>query len=228
MKAPKHLWSGDWERESAAASDALASLEELPRAQRERPAVAAAEAAPGPVARPAAEARPAPVARRTAEAGPAPGAGPKKARSGPVTPRHPRRLSPAARRATFLAITVMAILAVAGYGLAALLDSSGSQAAPAASGPGAPMSWLGMEVETVSPGGVVVATVAPGSRGEHAGFEPGDVIRAIDSRAINSTADIAKAIFGMQAGQTVDVEVTRGSTVFSTRAVLGAPPAKYP
>jgi S1-C subfamily serine protease len=99
---------------------------------------------------------------------------------------------------------------------------------PAAVGPSETMTWLGMEVETIHPGHVVVATVASGSHGERAGLEPGDVLLAIDSRSLDSTADIAKAIFGIQSGDQVQIEVGRGSTVFVTSATLGAPPAKYP
>jgi S1-C subfamily serine protease len=74
----------------------------------------------------------------------------------------------------------------------------------------------------------VVATVSSGSEGERAGFEPGDVMLAIDSRGLSSTKDISKAIFGMKSGDEVQIEVGRGSTVFVTSATLGAPPAKYP
>jgi S1-C subfamily serine protease len=90
------------------------------------------------------------------------------------------------------------------------------------------MSWLGMEVETLAPSGVVVATAPPGSQGERAGLEPGDVIVAIGNRTLNGTGDIAGAIAGMHAGQQVSIEVSRGSTPFETSVTLGAPPSSYP
>jgi PDZ domain len=237
MRAPKHLWSGDWERESAAVSEDLAALEELPRV------------APAP--RPGDRAQPQPV---PASERPSPGAVSDHSRRGtaPTTrresparparsPRPPRTaraisllrhrlpsMSPRARRVTMVTVTVLLALAAASYGLGALLGSTGSHSTAAASGSSPAISWLGMEVETVSPGQVVVATVASGSAGEQAGFEPGDVVVAIDSRSISSTTDIGKAIFGMQAGDQVQVEVGRGSTLFVTAATLGAPPAKYP
>lgn len=229
MRAPKHLWSGDWERESAAVSEDLAALEELPRI------VPARRPAPRPEAR--AQPRPVPVPERP-ESVP----NPRPARPRPSAPaiRLPRlrlpavslprprlpTMTPRARRATL--VTVLLALAAGAYGLASLLGSTGSHATPAASGSSPAISWLGMEVETVNPGRVVVATVASGSAGEQAGFEPGDVLVAIDSRAISSTTDVGKAIFGMQAGDQVQVEVGRGSTLFVTAATLGAPPTKYP
>jgi len=213
MRAPKHLWAGDWERESAAVSEDLAGLEELPRVTTPEP----------PQPRAAAE-RPEP--RAAAESGP-------KARLEPEPwIRLPRiripQISPRARRTALLAVTALVALAAAAYGLGALLGSSGSGTASGTSGPPAAMAWLGMEVETVSPGRVVVATVSSGSEGERAGFEPGDVMIAIDSRSLLSARDITKAIFGMKSGDEVQIEVGRGSTVFVTSATLGAPPAKYP
>jgi S1-C subfamily serine protease len=140
------------------------------------------------------------------------------------------QISPRARRRAAVALAALLALAAAAYGLGALLGSSGSGpgGTGAASGPPAAMAWLGMEVETISPGRVVVATVSSGSEGERAGFEPGDVMIAIDSRSLVSARDITKAIFGMRSGDEVQIEVGRGSTVFVTSATLGAPPAKYP
>ncbi len=211
MRAPKHLWSGDWERESAAVSEDLASLEDLPRV------------APEPHSRPAVDPRPAPqveAARATAPPRSRPWIRLPRIRIPPISPR--------TRRTAAVTLVALLALAAAAYGLGALLGSSGSGTAPAASGQGATMSWLGMEVETVGPGRVVVATVSPGSQGEQSGFEPGDVMLAIDSRGLNSTTDISKAIFGMRSGDQVQIEVGRGSTVFVTSATLAAPPAKYP
>lgn len=204
MRTPKHLWSGDWERESAAVSEDLAGLEELPRVRAPAPSAARTAAEP----RPASQPEPEPWIRLPRI-------------------RFPQ-ISPRARRTGLVTIAALVALAAAAYGLGALLGSSGSGTSPAATGPPAAMAWLGMEVETVSPGRVVVATVSSGSEGERAGFEPGDVMIAIDSRSLQTSRDISKAIFGMRSGDEVQIEVGRGSTVFVTSATLGAPPAKYP
>jgi S1-C subfamily serine protease len=135
--------------------------------------------------------------------------------------------SPLVRRIVAVGFAVLLVVAGAAFGIRALSSGAQDQTAPAAA-PSGPMWWLGMEVETLPPGGVVVATVAPGSQGERAGLEPGDVIVRIADRTVNSTGEIAKAIAGMRAGQQVPVEVSRGSTRYTTSAMLGAPPASYP
>jgi hypothetical protein len=199
MRAPKHLWSGDWERESAAVSEELASLEELPRV----------------VAEPAS----APPAEETG----------RLRRWWTWPDLSALRIlvpTPAVRRIVAIGFVLLVALAAAAYGLGAVLGSTQSQSS--ATGPGGPMSWLGMEVETLAPSGVVVATAPPGSQGERAGLEPGDVIVAIGNRTVNGTGDIAGAIAGMHAGQHVSIEVSRGSTPFTTSVTLGAPPSSYP
>ncbi len=230
MRAPKHLWSGDWERESAAVSEDLAALEELPRVSP-----AQEESAPRPVTRRATALSAAPATAsaeargRTTTPHPEPAGEPSRIKP-PI--RWPQiripPLSPRARRAAALTVALMVVAAAGAYGLVALLGSSGSAGSAAANGQAAPMSWLGMEVATVGPGRVVVETVASGSQGERSGFEPGDVLLAIDSRSLVSTADISKAIFGMRSGDEVQIEVGRGSAVFVTSATLAAAPVKYP
>jgi S1-C subfamily serine protease len=59
-------------------------------------------------------------------------------------------------------------------------------------------------------------------------LEPGDEIVQIGNRTINSGSDVAKAVAGMHVGQTVPVEVSRGSTLVKTSAILGAPPSSSP
>ena len=44
MSGPKHLWSGDWQRESAAASDRLANQEPPPPSEPQQPPEAKAPA----------------------------------------------------------------------------------------------------------------------------------------------------------------------------------------
>ncbi len=205
MRGPKHLWSGDWERESAAVEEELASLEELPRV----------------VAEPAGE-RPSPPPE------------PPRRRP-PAWPRWrlPRvRVPVLDRRAQRWIAAVLAALLVLGgaaYGLDALISSGGNGSpAAAASGPSATVWWLGMQVESFSGGGVVIETVPPGSLGEAAGLEPGDQILEVANRAVGSSGDIVKATAGMRAGQVVEVEVSRGSTLVKSSAILGAPPSNSP
>ena len=90
------------------------------------------------------------------------------------------------------------------------------------------MRWLGMQVESSVHGGAVIVTAPPGSLGEAAGLEPGDVIVQVGNQTVNSTGDIATATAGLHPGQTVQIEVSRGSTLLETSATLGAPPSNYP
>jgi membrane-associated protease RseP (regulator of RpoE activity) len=207
MSTPRHLWSGDWERDSAALSDALATLEELPRVT------------PEPVPQEDDEST-ASTFRQAWE----------RLRVGERLralrlPRPSRRV----RRTAALVLVALVGLAAVAYGLGALvgaLDSAGGSSQ--SSGPSGPMRWLGMEIESLSPNGVVVATVAPGSQAEQAGLEPGDIIVQIGSRLIHSTGDLANAVAGLPAGDQVQLEVSRGSTPFTTSVTLGAAPSSYP
>lgn len=193
MTSPKHLWSGDWEHESAALSEDLAG--------RGPSALEPAPATEPPPARPPESPRPAP--RR------------------PVP-----RLSPALA----IALATILVLAAAGFGISRLVGASSSSADGSASVSQAsgPIDWLGMQIEGIQPGTVVIATVAPGSAGERAGLEPGDVLTTVNGRPINATGDIGSAISGLRPGDGVTIQVSRGSTRLSTRAMLGAPPSNHP
>jgi S1-C subfamily serine protease len=85
-----------------------------------------------------------------------------------------------------------------------------------------------MQIETLPPGAVVIETVGPGSAGERAGLEPGDVIVEINNTPIRATGEIRTAIRGLRAGDVVALQISRGSTLISTQATLAAPPSVYP
>lgn len=217
MGGPKHLWSGDWQQESAAAaSDNVAVRRPAP--QDDESAV--------PLPRPARGSRddePAVPARRPAPA----------QRARPIAWR------PGLRRGAPIALAVL-ILAAAGYGVTTLLDSSGSPASASGTGPlatqastiaaGAPrrVSWLGMEIVTLPPGAAVIETVQLGSPGNAAGLEPGDVILQINNRPIHAATDIAAAISGLRAGDRVQMQISYGSALYQTEATLAGPPSVHP
>jgi len=215
MSGPKHLWSGDWENESAAASDE--------RAGRRAPTDPAPTAPPPTSARPASAARPAPAA------------------PSPPRPRVRRRPSPPNRpaltRRLLIAAAAVLVIAAAAYGVTTLFDGSGSPTATTAGGltgqptaPGSPrpVSWLGMEIQTVPPGVAVIETVKLGSQGDRAGLEPGDVILEVNNRPIDSAGDIAGAIQGLHSGDQVPLQISQGSALFQTEATLAASPSAYP
>jgi serine protease Do len=57
--------------------------------------------------------------------------------------------------------------------------------------------------------GVLVSSVGENTAASDAGIKAGDVITAIDGRAVTSAADIADAMRRARAGESVDVNVTR-------------------
>jgi S1-C subfamily serine protease len=97
---------------------------------------------------------------------------------------------------------------------------------PASSGP--PVSWLGMELVTVPPGGATVETLKLGSEGDRAGLSPGDVILEIDGKQVSGAGSIAKAISGKHAGDKVALRISHGSSLSTTVVTLGASPTRYP
>lgn len=215
MSGPKHLWSGDWRDESAAASDELAARQAKPgQAKPRQPEQPAPVSAPAP-----------PKAKRA-----------KAKRAKPE--RAQRR--PGLKRA--LPIALAAVILIAG-GAFALTTVSGSSKHPApalatqpsvtpaptpTSSASPPIYWLGMQIETVAPGAAAIATVAQGSPADLAGLSPGDAIVQINSRPINGTGDISAAIRGMHAGQRVAMEISHGSALFTTVVTLAAPPSTSP
>ncbi len=247
MSAPKHLWSGDWERESAALSDELA--ERRPPAQDGKaptaPATLRATSVPSPrVSPPTSWAAPRQAAEQTSTE-PGPRTASARSSSRPAPPRHRPRWLPVIP----VVIAAALVLGAGAYGISALLSSSGNAGQPTQNQPagGAPSSppaggspasptnaqtgpvnWLGMQVQTLPPGVVVVETVAPGSPADFAGLEPGDVILAVNNQRINATGDIRPAISGLAAGDLVPIEVSRGSTLFTTQATMAAPPSGSP
>lgn len=188
MSGPKHLWSGDWERESADAADRLADQ--------------------------------------------TPPAGDRVANQTPrEVPTRPKPQRPLGRTVAVVAVALL-VVAAAAFGLTAVLGSSGSPtsttAAVASPGSAKPVSWLGMEIQTLPPGAAVVESVGLGSAGYQAGLQPGDVIVEVNHRAINGAEAIGPAIRGLHAGDQVQMQVSHGSGLYLMQATLAAPPAVQP
>jgi S1-C subfamily serine protease len=212
MSAPERLWSEDWQRESDARSEDLASL----RANH-----ADSEPAPAPA--------PAPPRVRVERA--------EDVRGGFVDAlvgmlaairSAPIRTSPRLKKALPISVAALLILASGAYALTSMVGSSGPSASLPVSSQSALVYWLGMQVESVQPGQVVIATVALGSPAERAGLDPGDVITAVNGKSINATSDLSGAIRGLRSGDLVEIQVSRGSTMLTTRASLAAPPSTKP
>jgi hypothetical protein len=89
-------------------------------------------------------------------------------------------------------------------------------------------AWLGVDIDTLPFGGVVVVFVEPGSPAAAAGAEPGDVITRIDNHPIYSTADLHAALASLHPGDRVQISISRGSTLLTAQATLAARPGRVP
>lgn len=200
MSGPKHLWAGDWERESARAAERLAGPPPPP-------------VAPPPVAPP-----------------------PSRAARPPVTAHRPRRSHRpqlAAAAAGLIVVAVALALALSSGGSPA--SSGGAAGAPNAQAPAPqptlaqkPVHWLGMQITASARGGAVIDTVALGSPGDAAGFEPGDVIVSVDNHSISSPGQIKTALGGTRPGQQVSIQVDRGSSIYTAILPMAALPTTGP
>jgi membrane-associated protease RseP (regulator of RpoE activity) len=201
MTGPKHLWSGNWEEDSSSAPDELAE-------------------------------------RRVTPPAPEPSTPPAQ----PKTTQRPKM-----RGSSWIALGAIILVAVAG---AAVLTSGGGSSkprtaiVPAAPAPslaattptttqppapsGPPVNWLGMELVTVPPGGATVETLKLGSEGDRAGLSPGDVILEINNKQVSGADGIAEAISGKHAGDKVALQISHGSSLYTTVVTLGASPTRYP
>jgi S1-C subfamily serine protease len=99
--------------------------------------------------------------------------------------------------------------------------------------PAAPKAFLGVQVDrNARVNGLLVNELVPGSSAEKHGVKKGDVIAAIDGRAVGSFETLIEIMSGKEIGQTVTLEVDRAvfvDTVLVTKRLqlevtLGARP----
>jgi hypothetical protein len=207
MTGPKHLWSGDWESESARTADDLASYpapvfdqqpetEPEPQAAKRRwtrrqfaialaTGVAAAAITVGLVSTLGGSNHKPRSHKQAATQQPAK---PQSSGGGGLTtPAQPCQQT------------------VAGC-------SQTTAAAPTITGPYA--EWMGMQIVT-SPSGVVVETVKLGSPADLAGFEPGDQIMALDTHVVGTVSQLRTDTDGLKVGDKVTFAVLRQSVQLS-------------
>jgi S1-C subfamily serine protease len=205
MTSPRHLWSGDWERDSASRADELAARERL---QSEQPLEQ-------PVSAPAPEERP-PSPLRSA----LPAVLAALARALRAVGAGLRQLNP---RAVLLVLIVAGVVVAGAFGLSALFGGSSSNSHEPVSLRAAD-ALFGVQLSTPPNGGVVIATVVPGGPAESAGLDPGDALTAIDNRPVSGAGDVAAAVGGLRAGGQAVLQVSRGSSIISTLVTLTGHP----
>jgi membrane-associated protease RseP (regulator of RpoE activity) len=215
MTGPNHLWSGDWERESA---EAAAELAERPAPPIEPPTVEETEPEARKRRRFGARQLLLGIVGLLVAAGIAVAL--VIALGGSSKPQsHPRAHTPTQpSRTPFPGSS-------GGVTPSQSTPTTQITLPPATSVPTA--EWLGMQIVT-SPGGAVVDTVRGGSPGDAAGFEPGDVISAIGDDPINSVSDIRAATEKLSLGQQLKITISRGSSTLTTTVALKVRPTIKP
>ena len=218
MSGPRHLWSGDWERESAAAADELAGRRDPVPVPPEEPAATIAPPPPEPI--PAA-----PRPRRTE---------PSKARIAWTALR-----TAATRNGKRMAAAVVVVLLAAAASFAAVSAVTGGFDSTPKPRP----AWLGVQMASspVLAGGfqsgfggfpfatgAVITAVVPGSPAAAAGLQPGDVITEVGADQVSTPAGVTAAIAHYHAGDHITVAYGQGPLSYTTEVTLKAPPVSTP
>ncbi len=68
--------------------------------------------------------------------------------------------------------------------------------------------------------GAFVRLVVPSAPGDKAGIQPGDVIVAVDGKAVESAADLRRTLGGMKPGSAVNLQVNRRGKNMDVKVVL--------
>ena len=82
---------------------------------------------------------------------------------------------------------------------------------------------LAQAFETKLTKGAVIAQIEPGSAAERAGLKEGDVVTAVNGRAVEDAADLRNAIGLLRVGDTVTLGVLRQGKNMDVKAAVGKP-----
>jgi hypothetical protein len=203
MASPKHLWSGDWERESGADVDPAPPL----TPPRDEPAPARPWISTPRPARPVPPAHPDPP--------------PPQAQVPPVLapePRPPRvtlltRFSAISRRRALAIGVIAAVIVVGVVALTSGGSGSGSNGVP----PMKNYSYeLGLVLEGV-PGGVYVQAVVPGSPAAEHGIGADDPLLSVNGQQAQSPAQVNRILSHIPQGHRVTLRLDQGSVVITVQ-----------
>jgi len=88
--------------------------------------------------------------------------------------------------------------------------------------------YLGIATSDGKTAGATVASVQPGSPAAKAGVQQGDVIKTIDGKAVNNSADVVSQISGRSAGTKITLGIERGGNNKSITVTLEQQPSQAP
>lgn len=200
MSGPRHLWSGDWESESARTADNLAGL----------PAPVFDEPAPEPEPQAAATRR---WSRRQLAIALTTGVAAAAVTVGLVTTLGGSNNQPRAHKHAGAPAT-QPQRPTGGQAPSTRpcqqTQAGCTRATPVISGPTA--NWMGMEIVT-SPAGIVISTIRLGSLPDQVGFEPGDEIQQINGHGIATVDQIRQETSNTPIGKPVTIQVLRASVI---------------
>ncbi len=89
-------------------------------------------------------------------------------------------------------------------------------------------AFVGVFLNGGSTGGAQITTVQSGSPASTAGLQQGDLVTAIDGKAITSTQQFIETVDTYSPGQTITLTVKRGGSTSSVKLTLGTRPATQP
>ena len=214
MTTPRHLWSGDWARESESAADEM---------ERRRAGFAPDEPPVSePPQEPQRDPRPPLLTRvvaalvaflRSVRTATARGFAAAVARLRTISPRQVGLVA--------LATVAGAAVALGAAALAGGGSGDGSSKSDAQITRG--HAWLGLQtVSQMGTSGATVLVVDAGGPAQRAGVQPGDVITQVDGQPITNPGVLDAAIAGKQPGQQVQLLVNRYGQSLVLYATLGS------
>jgi putative serine protease PepD len=89
-------------------------------------------------------------------------------------------------------------------------------------------AYVGVSLSGTSAGGAEIAQVSPGTPGAAAGLKAGDVITAVNGKAVTTTDQFIATVANYAPGQTVTLTVSRGGHTQTIKVKLGIRPAQTP
>jgi serine protease Do len=91
--------------------------------------------------------------------------------------------------------------------------------------------WLGVQIQSITPEmatslgiaepkGAIVATVVPNGPAQHAGLQQGDIVVALNGKAVDDSRDLTRRIAALPAGSTATFTVNREGSVKTLTATI--------